>query len=275
MDIRAGIIAAVVLCLIGAYIAFRSGIKIILASRTLNFYSLRRMRAADALRAIGFGIILLLIAYWLPSYGQPLAYQYFPPSPTPSLVPSATVSPTITLSPTITSIPTLTDTPLVTDTPLPTSTPSLPLAILALFQSQITPLPEVSFSSIEFSTVMVNFQAINPQTVFENPIKRMYGVFSYNNMAPGAQWTALWYRDGELVHQETKPWDGATGGYGYADCLEPKNGWLPGRYQLIIFVGEEWEVIGDFSVRGGAPTFTPTLFPTVDLSTPELDTPTP
>lgn len=273
MDIRAGIITAAVLCVIGAFFAFQSAVRIFLASRKLNFYSLRRIRAMGSWRLIGLGLLFLGIAYWLPSYGQPLAYTYFPPSPTPSLVPSPTMSPTITFTPTLTLIPTLTDTPLVTDTPTATTTPALPPAILALFQSQVTPLPDAVFSPIQFSTEMVNFQAVDPRTVFETPVQHIFGVFSYNDMVPGAQWTALWYRDGELVHQETKPWDGATGGYGYADCAEPKNGWLPGNYQLIIFVGEEWRVIGEFEIRGDAPIETPTSTP--DLTITETSTPTP
>jgi len=40
----------------------------------------------------------------------------------------------------------------------------------------------------------------------------MYGIFTYDGMIPGVQWTALWMRDGELVSYESYPWNGGTGG---------------------------------------------------------------
>lgn len=94
----------------------------------------------------------------------------------------------------------------------------------------------------------------------------MCAVFSYANMTPGAQWTALWYRDGKLVHYETIPWDGETGGYGFADWEAPPSEWLPGDYEVQIFVGLEHKVVGRFAVQGDAPTPISTLSPTPTLT---------
>ena len=91
----------------------------------------------------------------------------------------------------------------------------------------------------------------------------MYGVYSYDQMVPGVQWTALWYNgNNDLVCYETKPWDGTTGGYGYTDCQLPADEWLPGTYRVLIFVGHEWQVVGQFILQGDAPTATLTRTPT-------------
>jgi hypothetical protein len=97
----------------------------------------------------------------------------------------------------------------------------------------------------------------------------MYGSFAYNNTLPDAQWTALWYRNGELVDYETKPWDGGTGGIGYTDSTDPIGGWVPGTYEVQIFMGYDWMTIGRFVVLGELATSTPARTPTPSLtSTP-------
>jgi hypothetical protein len=77
------------------------------------------------------------------------------------------------------------------------------------------------------------------------------------------QVTELWYLDGKLVHYNTFPWDGTTGGLGFAECSYALcDGWLPGEYQLQVFVGQDWKVVGLFILDGEAPTATPTFTPT-------------
>ena len=82
----------------------------------------------------------------------------------------------------------------------------------------------------------------------------MWACFSYNNMSPGVQWTALWYRGNELVHYETLPWDGTTGGLGYSEWAPPPDMWQAGTYEVQVFVGQEWKVVGQFIVSGDPPT---------------------
>ncbi len=273
MDIHSGVIATVILLLLFAFFGARSGIRTLQSARKMTFYRLRRQREAGAWRWIGISLLLILIAVALPLYGEPIAYEYFPPSPTPSLTPTITIVPSITVSPTITLSPTITDTPLVTDTPTITPTPFLPSAILVLFNSSVTPNPGVVFSPILFATAMSNFQAVNPNTVFENPVGHMYAVFSYDKMSPGAQWTALWLHEGQIVHYETKPWDGGTGGFGFTDWNPTPDQWAAGEYQVQIFVGEAWQVVGTFLVQGTPPTAVPTLTPTETRA--PTSTPTP
>ena len=96
----------------------------------------------------------------------------------------------------------------------------------------MTPNPDAVFGAIQFSTNFDGVNAIDPRTVFQPPIKIMYGVFAYNNTIPGVQWTALWYHEKDLVCYETQPWNGGTGGGGgYTECEDPIGGWQPGNYE--------------------------------------------
>lgn len=262
MDIHSGVIAIVIMAALVAIFSLWRGLRALQSARKMTFYRLRRQREAGGWRLLGLGILLILFAFALPLYGEPIAYDYFPPSPTPSLTPTVTIVPSITLSPTITLTPTITDTPNVTDTATITPTPYVPLAMMALFQSSITPNPGAVFSPLLFSTKLDNSQAVDPNTVFQNPVGRMYAVFSYDQMSPGAQWTALWVRDGEIIHYETKPWDGATGGFGFTDWNPTPDQWAIGKYEVQIFVGLDWKVVGRFLVQGAPPTAAPTLSPT-------------
>ncbi len=272
MDIRAGIITAVFLAVVGAILSIRAGLLAIRAARRLTFYHLSRRRLRAGWRMIFGGLFLLVLAVALGGWGETTIYTYFPPTPTPSLTPTTTPIPTITLTPTITLMPTVTDTPSVTDTPTVTPTPFLPPAIEALFESNVPPRPDAIFSPIQFSTEL-EFPPKNPATVFRNPIRRMYAIYSYDNMTPGVQWTALWYRDGALVYYETKPWDGGTGGYGFADWEPRPDEWLPGNYQVVLFVGTDWKVSGRFILEGDAPTAVPTITPSPTIMPSPTRTP--
>ncbi len=263
MDIRAGIIAAVGLSIVFAFLVARNAIRTIQMARRMTFYSLRRERMLAGWQLLGGAVLLLAFSGWLTFYGEPVAYQYFPPSPVPSPTFGPTIIPTITETPTITLTPTVTDTPSTTDTPTPTTTPQLPAAVLGLFQSDVTPNPEAVFSPLQFTTSCTDLTSINTATVFQNPVRYICGVFTYDNMVPGSQWTAIWFRDGKLVAGclDTHPWDGGVGGYGYADCELPADEWLAGTYQVQIFVGEEWKLVGEFILQGDPPTTTPTRSP--------------
>ena len=271
MDIRAGIIALAFLIGLGALFYIRAGLMTIRDARGLSFYRLRQARMGQGWRYILVALILIGFAIALPIYGTPVAYQIYPPSPTvvPSLTPS--VIPTITLSPTITMTPTVTDTPLYTNTPTGTPTPFIPLAVEAQFISAVTPNPNSAISPLVFSTALENSLPASPNTIFRNPIPHMYAVFSYDQMLPGVQWTAVWYRNGEYVFHETKPWDGSTGGFGYSDWGPTPDQWKPGAYTVQIFVGHDFKRGGSFTVEGEAPTAAPTAAPTV----PPTPTPSP
>ena len=274
MDIHAGVIAAVILIVLGAFMSVRAGVRTIRSAQKLPFFRLRRQRAARGWRFFGLAILMIILAAWLARNGEPIAYQYFPPTPTLTGTPTSTLLPTNPLTPTITVTGTITTIPAINETPTITSTPFLPPAIEALFISTITPNPAAAISPLQFSTVMKNLQAVGPSNYFRNPIKHMYATFNYDKMVPGAQWTALWYRDGELVHHETIPWDGYTGGYGFADWEPPQEQWRPGSYEVLIFVGTDWKRTGRFILQGEPPTATLTRTPTPTVTLTPTRTPT-
>jgi hypothetical protein len=95
----------------------------------------------------------------------------------------------------------------------------------------------------------------------------MYGGFDYNNVMPGVQWTALWYRDGKLICYQTEPWkeEWSTGGIGgYTECANPIGGWAVGHYEAQLFMAYEWKVVGRFVVVENLsipPTASSTLTP--------------
>jgi hypothetical protein len=259
VDLQAGTIALVLLLVLFAILSIRNGIRTIQAARRMTFYHLRRQREASGWRRLGLAVLLLLGGVALPIYGLPVAYQYFPPSPTPSLTPTITAIPSTTLSPTITLSPTLTDTPVESATPTASSTPHIPAPIQALFQSTVTPNPDVVFSPLEFTISGGNYPPVRPSTVFQNPVGHMYGIFTYDGMFPGVQWTALWLREGELVSYESYPWNGGTGGAYFTEWNPPADQWRPGIYTVQLFVGQEFVVSGRFLVEGSPPTALPSL----------------
>nr|BAL56951.1 hypothetical protein HGMM_F45G04C24 [uncultured Chloroflexota bacterium] len=275
MDVRTGIWTIVVLSLLGAFGLIYAGLNVIRASRRLTFFRLRRKRARLGWQMILAALLLFLFAGVVGRWGEPVIYQYFPPSPTPTNTPLPIILPSLT--PTSEALVTATATNVtLTPSPSPALTPDLviPLPIEALFTSSITPNPETVFSPLQFSLAIRNYQPVNPGAYFRNPVgTTIYATFTYNNMQPGAQWTALWYRENELVCYETKPWDGGTGGYGYSECsLEPSQ-WVPGTYRVILFVGHEWKVVGQFILEGEPPTLTPS--PTFTVTPTASSTPTP
>ena len=199
-----------------------------------------------------YGIFSFTIAFLTNRFAAPLSYKVFEPSPT------ATMTPTITITPTITTTPTITNTYTITPTLEFTSTPAMPAAIGEGFASEITPNPQAVFSNLAFARELTeDYLPIEALDTFEQPNTEIFGSFSYDKMTPGSQWTALWFREGELIYFESIPWNGASGGYGFTNLSLPTDEWLPGDYEVQIFAGNTWKTTGVFSVIGNAPTATP------------------
>src|ERR1700690_2009068 len=212
MDIHSGFIAVAAILVFIALISIWSGIHDIQSARKMTFFRLRRQRMGTGWRLFGLALILVVLAVALPLYGEPVAYEYFPPSPTITVTPSITPIPTITLTPSITVTPSITLTPNESVTFTPTTTPYLPLPIVASFNSSVTPNPQAVLSPLMFSNAL-NYPPTNTQTVFQNPVGTLYGIYSYDKMVPGVQWTAIWYRDNVQVCLETHPFNGGSGGW--------------------------------------------------------------
>ncbi|MGD8458054.1 MAG: hypothetical protein PVF83_16880, partial [Anaerolineales bacterium] len=169
-----------------------------------------------------------------------MAYRYIPITLTPTWTPTATLLPTITMIPTFTlEVPPDSESGEAV-TPAGTPTPHIPMAVEVMFEGQVTPPADAVFSPLTFSHgIDASYTPRDPGTEFENPVGHLYASFSYDKMTPGVQWTALWYREVELVYYETMVWEEewGSGGYGFTDW-EPEPGeWVPGNYWVEVFVG--------------------------------------
>jgi hypothetical protein len=236
------------------------------AAHRLPFFMLRRQRSLQAWRLVLLGVALGLAGLVMRLIGRQAAYVLVPPTPsaTPTFTPTA--SATTTLTPSITPTPSDTLIPSITPTASDTPTPTIPDAITVLFRETVTARPEAVFSPIEIARRLDRLnRAINPAEAFENPIGILYGAFTYDFLDDGVRWTALWYREDQIVCSETRLWEGGTGGYGYAECAPP-GGWQPGEYELRMFLGESWRISARFRVNGLPPTATPSPSPTATPS---------
>lgn len=272
LDVHTAVITAIVLAGIIASITFLAGVQSIRSGLHLPYFRKRRDRVVHGWRLVMVAAFLGVAGFAVSRFAEPVAYHFYPPSPTLTLTPSITVTPTITLTPTISATPTITNTPSVTNTPF------VPDKVAALFDSKVTPAPDSIFSPIRFAQkVDPQNLPLNPASEFANPVDHLYGTFSFDKMQKGVQWTALWYRNNELVFFETQQWTGGTGGYGYTDWNPSSDQWLPGDYEVQIFIGSEWKQSGRFTVTGSPPSPQPTLSPTTTRTptrTPTLS-PTP
>ncbi|NMB53165.1 MAG: hypothetical protein GYA15_00555 [Leptolinea sp.] len=256
LDIETALQVLFFLSVIGVILAGLAGAQSIRAGLRLMFFRKRQEMIMRGWRNIILAIILAGVAFSLNQYARPAIYRVFPPSPTITLTPTMTLTPSITLTPTITMTPTITETPLFSPTPV------IPTQMLTKFLGQVTPNPDAVFSSLQFSRKIEGNLPVEPLVEFANPVNHLYGTFSYDKMLDGSQWTAIWLQGTEIVCQETKPWDGGSGGYGYTDCLLPGEKWLPGEYEVQIFLGRQYITGGKFKVTGDAPTPTRTPIPT-------------
>ena len=102
----------------------------------------------------------------------------------------------------------------------------------------------------------------------------MYVIYSFSHMKTGVQWTVVWYRDGEYLDYETKTWNLDESGAGIIEYEQDVDKWLPGVYELQIFVGDQWKASGSFTLAGDPPTFTPTPTPTITNTVEPTITPT-
>ena len=215
------------------------------------------------MRAFMLAVALGIFAFLIGRFGEPISYNFFKPSPSPSPTMTISLTPSITLTPTISLTPTVTPTLVVSYTPTTTGTPFLPMDVQAKFKSIVTPNPSAIFSPLVFSLSVTNYQAVTPQTVFQNPLSRIFVTYTYDGMSDGVQWTKIWYLNGQLFKYETSIWDSGTGGSGQDNLTLPAEQWVPGTYQLVFFVGIDWEVLGEFRVTGNPPTATITPTPTL------------
>jgi len=213
--------------------------------------------------------LIVLAGFWVIAgigvffFGEPVAYQIITPSPTLPLTLTPSITPSMSVTPTVTETPTITLTPVESYTPQPSQTPHIPVAVEAQFEGKLTPPAEAAFSPLVFSNIGLDddYNPIGPGNQFTNPVGHLYAVFSYAKMEDDIQWSALWYQGESLVHYESLPWNGGSGGIGYTDWDPAQELWLPGEYVIQLFLGTDFVLSGSFTVVGGPPTSTVTPTP--------------
>ncbi|MBI9048593.1 MAG: hypothetical protein JEZ00_04190 [Anaerolineaceae bacterium] len=256
VDIQTAVQTAFVLSIIGFLGSLFYGLGLIRNGRKILYYHKRQSQMTTGWWYMALSLAMGLTAWFLHRQAEPVLYQIFPPSPTITITSTITQTTTITLTPTTTLSPTVTNTPEIT------YTPQIPVVVSEQFVSTIEPAEDVVFSPLIFArTIDENNQAVSPVTTFQHPVTDIFGVFSYDKMNTGVQWSSVWVRlsDQEVICYETKPWDASTGGYGYTDCHKGANSWLPGEYDVQIYIGMTWISSGKFTIVGDPPTatFTP------------------
>lgn len=277
LDIQSFIRAATFVLLFFGVYALWAGRASIQSSGDVPFYRVRQQRVFAGWRNILLGVLLLAASAWTGFNGERTAYAVFPVTATPTLSPTPSLTFPPSLTPSVTLTPSETPTLQFSLTPSPSAIPVMPGEIAAEFTSQVTPSGAAVFSPFVFARNinLSTYEPVGAAVVFENPVTGIYALFSYDQMQPDVQWTALWYRDGQLVHYESKPWDGGTGGYGYTEWLAPAEDWLPGRYQVEMYVGMDVKLVGNFDVAGQPSTSTPTPSVTPTFTPSPTRTPTP
>lgn len=251
-------------CVFLAYRSIKTGLH-------LQFFRKRRDLIAHGWKLVFLGLFLGVFALIVSKFGEPVAYRYFPPSPT------ITSTPTITLTPTITNTPKDTYTPTITETLQYTYTPSLPQEAQATIQTPVGPDTASVFSSMMFASKL-NDEGIvaADESPFDSTVQHIYGGYSFDGMALGVQWTAVWSLNGKVVHIDTSVWKVGSGGFGWTDWDCTTNACVPGDYEVQIFVGSTWKTTGRFSINSGAAASsgTPSPSPSATLTLPVV-TPTP
>jgi type VI secretion system secreted protein VgrG len=272
VDIQTAVQTAFVLSLIGFLGSLFYGLSMIRQGKKILYYHKRQRQISTGWWYLLLSLIMGLSAVFLNRQAEPVLYKVFPPSPTITITPTVTLTETITLTPSTTSSPTITLTPELS------YTPQIPDLVKEQFVSTIQPDTGVAFSDLIFARrINENNQAITPLTTFQHPVTNIYGAFSYDKMTTGVQWSSVWIRlqDQVVVCYETKPWEASTGGYGYTDCNKGADEWLPGEYDVQIYVGETWISSGKFSITGDLPTPTRTKTASLTASNTPLPTFTP
>ncbi len=274
MDFTSGVRTAFILSALVTVVTFIVGLNTIRKGSRITFFQKRQQMVSKGWRLLFFSILMGGFTFLLNRYGEQAIYSVIVPTPTitPTFTPS--ITPTITLTPTVTLPPTITNTPSVTNTP------SLPSDLHLRSEGSLIGT-NVIVSPIQFTLKLGdNGMPTETRDSFDNPIKEITAFFSYDSMVSGSHLAFVWYRMDDWVTMCSSAivYEGSTGGYYHTSCgSDTPDRWLPGDYEMQIFVNEEWINSGRFTVVGMPPTHTPTitLTPTITPSPTRTPSPTP
>ena len=260
LDIHTTVIVVILFLILIGILLFVQGRRVIDYGTQITYFQKRQKIIRKGWGFILTALMLGIIAVSIGQFGEDVIYQIYPPSPT------ITQTPTVTLTPTISPTPTLTLTPTLTITPAISSTPSIAEEIKEEFTGLVTPNYEALFSPLVFAfSIDDGYQPVEPGYEFSPPFPELFAAFSFDQMRPGSQWTAIWLNPNqEIICYETSEWGGYTGGYGFTQCELAPAEWIPGEYVVQFFLGDTWKTSGRFSVLSdvvGEPTATETPEP--------------
>jgi len=98
---------------------------------------------------------------------------------------------------------------------------------------------ETLLGEISFSKQMNEaFEAVDPGRIFEEGYYTVFATFSYEGMTDGLAWSWIWRYNGEVISGGNERWVYGDEGPGYI-YLEPEDGFIPGEYDLQIWVNGE------------------------------------
>jgi hypothetical protein len=258
---------------VAAFFFFIAGVRALrLGSRTIYFRH-RRQRVLAGWWMTGASLLLIMVAMLM---FHPLNPLFVPAPITATPVTIASLAP-VTPSQTSTPAPRPSRAVTFTATASPTATPHLPLSLEIMVVSSVTPQASAAISDVRFSETLLGGYPVGNRVEWANPLSRMYASYAYSHMTYGAQFTVLWFRNGELIAFESGPWQ--AGGHGRSSFKwEPApHEWHSGEYEVQFYVGTEWKATGRFTLTGEPlpPTLTFTPSPTRTSSPVPLNTLTP
>ena len=108
--------------------------------------------------------------------------------------------------------------------------------------------PAPFFGPIVFAEgVAEDNKPINPATTFPAGITMVYGIFNYEGLKDGLEWTYTWYRDGELEATRTEIWKSGEEGSAWVNLWNDAG--LPsGNYELRLYLGDKLLQSGTFVI---------------------------
>jgi hypothetical protein len=177
------------------------------------------------------------------------------PSPTPSMetFPSPSPTPLEEIPPTPTLPPTPVPSPTAPSSPLPPPTLPYPPTLLTPLPGAVPAPPNARFTDLALTDACdergrpVQIPT-PPPTVFPAGTVRICGRFRVENMPKGAAWTVAWYREDAPEDSSTLRWDGRPGQSGYIYNTRPA-GFLPGRWEIRLYIEDRLQVRLEFEVR--------------------------
>jgi hypothetical protein len=241
-------LVAVLMALPGAFFFLRA-VKRSRTSRTATYYATRREAAKSSNRDLGtflmiavLATVLAIISSFIPAELTP-SEQLMPitiimPSPTTIAFASPAVATRVALTPT--PAPTVTSTPAPfatavrvapTETPVATDSAGHRLVLYAISDA-----------------ISAGGLPISPTTEFTRAISTIYIFYEYAGPPQGVLINQTWLRDGSRVYYDSSTLSHSGSGYSYLQW-SPKNGFIPGLYEVRVMLADVKQFSANFMVR--------------------------